>query len=508
MEIIQYILISTICLTIAYPVYHLMFRGSKGFREMRVFLLAGIAFSLVIPFSSLSLDIGLTGNPIATVMHPDALLGSDEPVTDVQSITLESTLQTSENRNESINLNWPAVISGLYILVFTLLVGRMIAQLLILIVIFIRSKKQREGRYVIVSGNYFKSSFSFFNWIFLQTDSFTEEERDQVISHEKIHASQYHSFDLILIELLAAMMWFNPIVWMMRKSIQLVHEYLADEGVLRKGISKTDYQTLIINQVAEGRLICLSSSFNSSLIKKRMIMMNKPNFSRGAKIRILALIPLAAMLIITVACIKTNENTNPVTAVELVRMNVLYVGVDNPVKIAASGYETSELEATIDNGTITGSNGEYSIHPKESGKAVLTVKCKGKEIQKTEFRVKFVPDPVAALKLAGDAANDIKSDGSISKSELLSAGGVNVVLKNFDFDLNFKIVSFVMSVTLPDSYTIREEISRSDRYSEGQVNLIKSLKKNQKLIIENIIAVGPDGKQRKLNSIVFNISGE
>jgi hypothetical protein len=362
--------------------------------------------------------------------------------------------------------------------------------------------------FILVTGARFKNAFSFFNLIFINPEVFSKEEREQIISHEKVHASQYHSFDLILIELLAAAMWFNPLVWMMRKSIQLVHEYLADEGALHSGIDKVRYQALLINQVTEERLICLSSSFNYSLIKKRMIMMNKSNFKREARYKILALLPLIAILFLGVACIKGKDAGNQVTAVELVRMNVLYIGVENPVKIAASGYETSELEASIDNGKVTGSNGEYTISPSEPGKAVLTISCKGKEIQKTEFRVKTVPDPAAVVTLKGSPSMESKSDGSISKIELLDAGGIEVILRNFDFDLSFKVVSFVMSVTLPNSNTIVEEISKSDRFSQGQTDLIKTLVKNQKLMIEEIKVVGPDGRERKLSPMVFNVSGE
>ncbi len=87
----------------------------------------------------------------------------------------------------------------------------------------------------------------------------------------------------------------------MKSSIQLVHEYLADEGALSTGIDKLKYQALLINQVTEERLICLSSNFNHSLIKKRMIMMTKSKNNYQNKKRILALLPLSVILFITTA---------------------------------------------------------------------------------------------------------------------------------------------------------------------------------------------------------------
>ena len=79
-------------------------------------------------------------------------------------------------------------------------------------------------------------------------------------------------------------------------------------------------------------------------------------------------------------------------------------------------------------------------------------------------------------------------------------------MENFDFDLSFEIVSFVMSANVPGSHTVREEISHTSEYSESQIDLINSLVENQKLMIEEIMARGPDGNLRKLSPMVFTIS--
>ena len=151
--------------------------------------------------------------------------------------------------------------------------------------------------------NKLNSNFSFFKWIFICSDSVSDEELDQIITHEQIHASQYHSADLMVIELLSAVMWFNPFIWMMKNSIQLVHEYLADEGVLNTGFDRIKYQALMISQVAEERLVRLSSSFNYSLIKKRMKMMTQSKTHKATGIKVLALAPVSAVLFILLAVI-------------------------------------------------------------------------------------------------------------------------------------------------------------------------------------------------------------
>ncbi|NJK85037.1 MAG: hypothetical protein HC906_02740 [Bacteroidales bacterium] len=363
--------------------------------------------------------------------------------------------------------------------------------------LYLSSEKIRENGLAILVNGKIKHSFSFFNLIFIPKEKYLDKESGDIIAHEKIHASQYHSIDNILIESLAAVMWFNPFIWKMRNTVHLVHEYLADEGVLSTGIDRLRYQALLINQIAEERLICLSSGFNHSLIKKRMIMMTKSKFNQRSKLSILALIPLAAILFLGVACINGRNKATVVTAVEPVKMNVLYLGVDNPIRIAASGYDASELNVSIDNGTITGSMGEYVIQPKEKGSALVTIMVKDKVIQETMFRVKIVPDPVA--KIAG------KKSGIISKTELLEQEGIEAVMENFDFDLNFEITEFSVLAVIEGGF-IYEQKSTSTKFTDAQKNIVQSLKKGHPVYIQDIKCKGPDGIVRSLSNINFKVT--
>ena len=501
MNTMQYIFISSVCLSIFYAFYKLIFRNEANFKQLRFYLLASIILSFLLPLTSFKIHVNLSKNQYAdkTEYVAKSIKGDRESVT---SGSVNNDFPDKKNKvisNQSI-ITWLDLLKKFYFIVLFVLLIRFAGQIITPIILYFKSKRAKLGNYIIIYNTRFKNTFSFFRWIFINTEFSSKEDIDQIISHEKIHASQYHSIDLIIIELLAAVMWFNPLVWMMRNTVQLVHEYLADEGAISTGINKLKYQALLINQVTEERLICLSSSFNHSLIKKRMIMMTKSKFNHRTKLKILALVPIAAVILLGVACVNGQNKTNVVTAVAPIRMNVLYLGLDNPIKIAASGYESSELIASIDNGTITGSNGEYIIRPRRPGNAIVTVSSKGTEIQKTEFRVKIVPDPVA--KISG------KNSGSITKSELLSAKGISVEMGSFDFDLEFKVVSFVLSATVPNSYTVREEISKSDMFSDIQIDLINSLVINQKLMVEEIKAIGPDGSIRKLSPMVFTINGE
>jgi beta-lactamase regulating signal transducer with metallopeptidase domain len=494
MNSIQFILVSSVCLSIFYTIYILIFKNETNFKQRRFYLLGSIIISLLMPLSSFRINIDFSKSQ--RYIETRSVSKSIEELNTSNSANSTFSDNGNNTNSNSNKLNWSGLFKKFYLIVSLVLFARIALQIIILIFQYFKSIKVESGNNIIIYNNQFKHTFSFFNWIFINTEFTSKDDIDQIISHEKIHASQYHSLDLILIELLAAVMWFNPLVWMMRNSIQLVHEYLADEGALSTGIDKLGYQALLINQVTEERLICLSSSFNHSLIKKRMIMMTKSKSNHKTKLKILALVPVAALLFLGVACINDHSKTNVVAAIAPTKMNVLYIGIDNPVEISVSEQKPEDLEVKIDNGTIQGSMGKYIVNPSKHGKAVITVYSKGNKVKETEFRVKFVPDPVA--KIAG-----IKISGEINKADLLKQTEIYAEMENFDFDLGFEIVEFTVSGVIAN-FTVNE-VSHNNKFTKKQKNLIEKLKNGEKVYIENIKAKGPDGNIRQLGSIALTI---
>lgn len=308
---LRYILVSTFCLSILYAGYLVFQINETRFHQLRYYLLISIVLSLLMPLTRIQIDLNIFPEKFESkeILQETVML---ETIADVAAL---NTLDVKQNTAPNWSLG--SFLIPIYLSISLLLSIRLLVHLIKVLYLFGTSKKVRTERIVLLSKTN-GSSFAFFNWIFIPSSYYGNDETKDIISHERIHASQYHSIDLILVELLSAVMWFNPLVWMMKKSVQLVHEYLADEGVLSTGTDKLRYQALLVNQVAEERLICLSSSFNHSLIKKRMIMMTKSKFKQGSKLKIYALIPLAAILFIGVACVNgqgVNKNSKALTVV-------------------------------------------------------------------------------------------------------------------------------------------------------------------------------------------------
>ena len=116
---------------------------------------------------------------------------------------------------------------------------------------------------------------------------------EQIIAHERMHAFQLHSLDLILIEVLVILFWFNPFIYWYRKSIREVHEYLADQAVVENGHDQVGYQKLLLNQVVGYRFVGLTSNFSYSLSKNRLKMLSMIKSKNTSKIKIALSIPFA-----------------------------------------------------------------------------------------------------------------------------------------------------------------------------------------------------------------------
>lgn len=192
--------------------------------------------------------------------------------------------------------------------------------------------------------------------------------------------------------------------------------------------------------------------------------------------------------------------SEPQVVVSPTKMNVFYAGVANPVSVSAPGFTMRNLRATVDNGKLIKSGKGYIARPKVVGKlanVLVEGRMNGKwrKLRSVEFRVKPIPDPVAMV--AG------KSGGLINKNLLAMQSGVDAVMKGFDFDLKFKIKSFTVS-TQVKGFT-RDEKSKSDYFTKAQTKLLKGLRKKQKVYIEDIKAIGPDGSIRNLPAISFRV---
>ena len=188
----------------------------------------------------------------------------------------------------------------------------------------------------------------------------------------------------------------------------------------------------------------------------------------------------------------------PSTTISATAMNVFYIGVPNPVDIAASGVAKDKVTASISNGSISKSGEGWVVNVRTPGKATVSVTAEVDGARKTmgsmEFRVKRIPTPIAEI--AG------KSSGAVPRNKLASTLGVIAKMENFEFDVRVTVAEFKFVYTQANGLA-KEIPVKGPRFSEAVKNVLRNIKPGSRVTFEDIKAKMPDGEMRKLGSVVL-----
>jgi TonB family protein len=156
--------------------------------------------------------------------------------------------------------------------------------------------------------------FSFFRWIFVNPQAQSEEQLQEIMTHERAHVEQWHSLDIVLMELLAIACWPNPFVWLMRREVRLNLEYLADERVVEAGSERKAYQYHLLGLAYGKNVATVCNNFNVLPLKLRIRMMNKKRTNSWLRAKYLLLVPVIGVAL--VACNLDKKTAEPATAAE------------------------------------------------------------------------------------------------------------------------------------------------------------------------------------------------
>ena len=242
-----------------YAVYKLWLENEKMFRFNRAYLLLSLVFSFVIPLQLISVK-PLLGNALS-VIQLDGIV-----------IRTSNAVLTKDNSGQII----ASVLNIIYLVVALLLMVRFIMNLYS----FYKKTKSNSRQFLndtnIVLIEEPVLPHSFWKFVFINKEELeTGKIPLELIAHEKAHLQQKHTLDILFIEVLQIVFWFNPLIILFKKSIKLNHEFLADESVNEQFESVTEYQKLLLNFVSHKNTVSLASNLNYLITKKRLIMMTK-----------------------------------------------------------------------------------------------------------------------------------------------------------------------------------------------------------------------------------------
>lgn len=349
-SLFTYIIESAISVALFYIFYELFLKRDTWFRFNRFYLLFGLIFSLILPLLDFSVSNIMVNSQNQFEFNEYLNIGSTVSSFEVQTV-------------EAISK--PNFVILFYILIGSLFFVRFIHQLFKILktVKAYEIIKYRNYKLVLLSNN--SSPFSFFNYLFISKNDYGSIGSNELLLHEIIHAREKHSFDVIILELLLVLQWFNPFIYRYRQAFKEVHEYLADRGVLIKNNDKITYQKLILNQIEKSFNVSLASQFNYSLTKNRIKMMTRINSGKLAKFKILLVLPLIAILLMAFSIditkeraldnnqshIQTQEQSSsvpsifPVKKVEGVKISSAYGMRMHPIKKVKMMHNAVDIKA-------------------------------------------------------------------------------------------------------------------------------------------------------------------
>ena len=301
---LAYFLKVNVAIVLFYAFYRLFFYKDTFFGWRRTALLCFFAVSAAVPL--LNIQTWITeqepmvamADLYASVVLPELTVGTEVAPTDWKSIL-----------SEYANIAYWGIAA--------LLMIRLVVQLAGIIRLACRCRKIQIGNTSIHLLPKADGPFSFFHWIFIHPSSHTEEEFNEILTHEQTHARQWHSIDVIISELVCIFCWCNPFAWLMKREIRTNLEYMADARVLENGYDSKTYQYHLLGLSHQKAAATIYNSFNVLPLKKRIKMMNKKRTKEIGRTKYLMFLPLAALLMI-VSNIETVARTTKKIAVEVI----------------------------------------------------------------------------------------------------------------------------------------------------------------------------------------------
>ena len=339
------ILFSAIAMALFFGFYWLTLRRSNLFRLRRFYLVGTLALPLVLPFVSIEMPSRVaavvksttTGTTLTTGAGQSTTTGTTLTTGAVESTTTGTTLTTkagqSTTTGTTLTTGATKKLSFKDMVCYGYVLGCGVAFILLVVKLFktFRYYRRSELSDELSTGDMCvrvlgepdgNLPFSFLRSVFVNPEVFTESELQQVLRHERTHIRQRHTWDLLFMEAMRVLQWFNPFIYLYARELSSVHEYLADEAVLSCGFSRRDYLELLYKQLCVGKFVPVGNSFRHLLTKKRILMMSQPVKHRMSAWWLLALVPIIAGLLL-VNCHPKTETIAEEEAVEEV--------IDEPV---------------------------------------------------------------------------------------------------------------------------------------------------------------------------------
>ena len=403
----EYLLKASAIIVIFYICYKLFLQRETFFESNRWFLLTGLAVALAMPFIVIPIHITAEASQVQ-----DFIISGKDSATTTISETGFDILQ---------------VVIIIYFAGVIFLLSRLIFQFGSLgLLLFNPNKKETDG-FIFVKSNKEDSPFSFFKWIVYNPNQFSDGELYQIITHEKVHASQYHSIDILFTQISSIVFWFNPIIWLYKKELQQNLEFIADQNTQEVTNCKKSYQHLLLKTSVPNYQMALTNNFYNSLIKKRIVMLHKNRSKNQNQWKYALVIPILTLFLMSFNTKEIINYKNSPLIEGSVNNEAELVG-DTQMVMITKDFTDSDFERVKD-------------RLKKEG---ITIKIKGikrnKKNEITDIKIEVTSkqsnanyntnseDPIKPIKISFDRVGDNISIGN--SSDMHFGEGYSYVIKD------------------------------------------------------------------------------
>ncbi|HKX86900.1 MAG TPA: M56 family metallopeptidase [Flavobacterium sp.] len=254
-----YLLKASVLISVYFLAYHFLLRKETFFTTNRWFLLAGLTTSAILPFYFIT----------KTIVVERPKVSMNDIIAYSQSGAMTSPPE------EAFTIDWFQLGLLAYILVSLLYFGKILTNLASLFRLLYKKEVIKKEQFSLVDLDDNIAPFSFFNYIVFNSNYYTHDELQSILLHEKVHSQEKHSIDVMIAKFFCIIFWFNPFMWLYKKAMIQNLEYIADQKASQLIDDKKVYQKALLKVVTHQNCLSITNHFYQSLIKKRIVMLNK-----------------------------------------------------------------------------------------------------------------------------------------------------------------------------------------------------------------------------------------
>ncbi|MBL0738025.1 peptidase M56 [Flavobacterium sp. GN10] len=292
-----FILKSSGLLAMFYFAYIFLLRKETFFNSSRWFLIAGLITSVALPFVVYTKVIWVEAPP---ALAPTPIITTTEnAVKNIPTSSQDAIAYTHQYKpttvtiveDENFEINWSLVLAVVYGTGFLAFMIKFALDFYSLNAVLKGKKIEQQNDFKFIDVDENIAPFSYFDYIVYNSSLYTAAELENILEHEKVHSDQKHTIDVLISRIFCILFWFNPIVWLYKKAILQNLEFIADSEASKKIADKKAYQYTLLKITTHETCVAITNHFYQSLIKKRIVMLNKNQSNKRNYWKYSAVIP-------------------------------------------------------------------------------------------------------------------------------------------------------------------------------------------------------------------------